>query len=547
MRVLQREKQGSYGIKWSRRAAGSAHATRRVARGACASMASKAGGHHAAAAPAAPVETGPVLNTVLIVQCEALDQDEAIRTELRKKGFRFKQQTIATLTKEEASHFIYEVSNPASEMYLVSHAEAIEGEEGDQDPAALGAVATERTGRKTDDHEKGSARHAGADDAKSLLSPRESARSASTGTPREKGANGTPRTADGERVEAETPDEAIQAFGPVLVMLLEKGNAVRDLIDLVGPANPGSWASATHSSTLRARYGKSRDQLAVRCSQQELTAMHEFDFLLACSGNNRENRFYKDKDKPSALQSKTAQVRLEDLMNFLFPPHMQHSNSVGRLFVFALYGPLDHKARLRSGEKGLHVVTDQELNTMSTRIEREDILAVYRLCSLTQEEEEEVIRQVDRHLKSFPRYTKRDIEALFQPLPRDAQGCMSFHDMQRAIIKERLRRVVCMKDDVHPSLAPPVQNKYKAAMKRLTKTKDEVVPPSMFLKDCGLNGAENATLVSRLLSNYSFQICHLDDGNSPSLTQNVRLLRENIRFPGDERAAWNPGTRIESK
>ncbi len=32
------------------------------------------------------------------------------------------------------------------------------------------------------------------------------------------------------------------------------------------------------------------------------------------------------------------QVHLDALMNFLFPPNIQHSNSTGRLFVFSLYG-----------------------------------------------------------------------------------------------------------------------------------------------------------------------------------------------------------------
>lgn len=126
-------------------------------------------------------------------------------------------------------------------------------------------------------------------------------------------------------------------------------------------------------------------------------------------------------------------MHLDQLLGFVFPPHQQHPNSAGRLFVFALYGPLDAKSRLHSGEKGLHVVTDGELATMSKRMEREDILAVYGMCSLSQEEEEEIVCQVDQMLKSFPQYTPRDITALFASLPRDADGCMSFHDMQWSV------------------------------------------------------------------------------------------------------------------
>lgn len=114
-------------------------------------------------------------------------------------------------------------------------------------------------------------------------------------------------------------------------------------------------------------------------------------------------------------------------------------------------------------------------------------------------------------------------------------------------MKERCRRVLCMKEQLHPALAPPIQNKYRHTLKRLMKTQDEVVPASFFLKDTGFTGAENATLVSRLLSNHSFEICHLDDGNSPALTQNVRLLREQVRPEGETREPWNPNCQQHRK
>jgi hypothetical protein len=109
-------------------------------------------------------------------------------------------------------------------------------------------------------------------------------------------------------------------------------------------------------------------------------------------------------------------------------------------------------------------------------------------------------------------------------------------------MKERCRRVLCMKERVHPALAPPVLNKFRQTLTRMRKTTDEVAPATMFLKGLGFSGAENATLVARLLSNHSFEICHLDDGNAPELTQNVRLLREQIHKPHETRAPWNGNT-----
>jgi hypothetical protein len=338
------------------------------------------------------------------------------------------------------------------------------------------------------------------------------------------------------------------------MIVVVKANAVAELLELVGPHNSDQWPHAPTS--LRARFGKTEDQIGVRCSLQEETVATELEFLL----NHTSPRQQTIRHRPLSA-AKSANVDLEGLITFLFPPHMHHPNSTGRLFVFGLYGPLDHEARLRSGEKGFHIVTDQELQTMASRMEREDILAVYNMCSLSQEEEEQVLRHVDRSLQRIARHSKRDIYQLFRALPRGPDGFLSFHDMQAyvaslpqgwivlsnvcllssAIMKERCRRVLCMKEHVHPGLAPPIQNKFRHTLTRIRKTKDEIAPASMFIKDMGFTGAENATLVARLLSNHSFQICHLDDGNSPALTQNVRLLREEIHVPQNEtRPTWNP-------
>lgn len=103
-----------------------------------------------------------------------------------------------------------------------------------------------------------------------------------------------------------------------------------------------------------------------------------------------------------------------------------------------------------------------------------------------------------------------------------------------------------MKERVHPALAPAVQNAYRLTLKRLAKTKSEIAPPSMFLKDVGVTGAENATLVTRLLSNHVFEIAQFGDGNAPELTQNVRLLREDVRAPSETRPSWNPNCQRNS-
>lgn len=97
-----------------------------------------------------------------------------------------------------------------------------------------------------------------------------------------------------------------------------------------------------------------------------------------------------------------------------------------------------------------------------------------------------------------------------------------------------------MKEKLHPRLAPSVQNAFRFTVTRLMKSRSEVAPSSLFLKDVGATGAENATLVTRLLSNHTFQIARFGDGNSPELTQNVRLLRDDFRTASEIRDRWNP-------
>ncbi|KAG6578257.1 putative aspartyl protease family A01A [Phytophthora cinnamomi] len=461
----------------------------------------------------------PVQLSVLVLQADALEHDEAVRQELKRSGFVVKQQALVNLSVDAARQFVLEVCNPHSALY--------------RPPAP---VDTEAEGHSASN--EGHAADAGAH------------------IPIVTDAHSSSDTAD----DNEIMEHAIHALasGPTLVLGVERPNAVAELLQLVGPANPAAWTESSNAC-LRARFAKDAPRrLGLRCSAQELTASHELAFLMAHSGNKVHAHAHPQGQAavmplPSGETSsaKTAAMGLDQLLNFLFPEHLQHPNSAGRLFVFGLYGPLDAHSRLRSGEKGLHVVTDRELTTMSARMEREDILAVYGMCSLSQEEEEEVVRQVDHLLKRFPQYTPRDIEALLAPLPRNSDGNMSFHDMQRAVLKERLRRVVCMKERLHPALAEPVRNQFARTLTRVSAKKDgglvNGAPSSFFLKDVGATNVENATLVSRLLSTRAFQICQMEDGNSPELTQNVRLLRPDKAQKGPEREPWNPNCQKRSQ
>ncbi|GLD97225.1 hypothetical protein PINS_up005908 [Pythium insidiosum] len=408
--------------------------------------ASKAPAASAATAPAAVSESGPLQTSVLLVQVEALHADDEIRRELKQRGFSISQQALVYLTEDDATYFVQEVCDPHSALsqsvLQASRAAAVASSPEQSDDADTGASVA----------------------ADGESSARQKATAAAVTTPRE---TKTPRSPAGvhEPPNALEDDGSLVDIvaglsrGPVLLIAVQRVHAVAELRELVGPASSELWAAAAASSpSLRGRYAKDAVQIGVRCSRDELTVPQELAFLLQRTHPTRHTPRSTTGtmatsgagSSSSATMVKSAAVELERLLAFLFPPHVQHSNSTGRLFVFGLYGPLDADAQLRAGEKGLHVVTDRELDTMSSRMEREDLLAVYRMCSLSQHEEEDVLRTVDQTLKTFPRHSRRDVEALFHGLARDAQGRLSFHDMQAYVVYLPLSR--CLHDS-HNSAA----------------------------------------------------------------------------------------------
>lgn len=71
-----------------------------------------------------------------------------------------------------------------------------------------------------------------------------------------------------------------------------------------------------------------------------------------------------------------SKVDVQQLLDFIFPKSLQHPLSTGRLFAFAMYGPLDSNANLRSGHNGHRMVSTWEIDTMCLQFEREDLLQV---------------------------------------------------------------------------------------------------------------------------------------------------------------------------
>lgn len=44
-------------------------------------------------------------------------------------------------------------------------------------------------------------------------------------------------------------------------------------------------------------------------------------------------------ERPPAFEYVKTKVTIDNILKFMFPPNLEHSNSTGRLDLFALYGP----------------------------------------------------------------------------------------------------------------------------------------------------------------------------------------------------------------
>lgn len=116
---------------------------------------------------------------------------------------------------------------------------------------------------------------------------------------------------------------------------------------------------------------------------------------------------------------------LEDLLVFVYPSELQHPLAAGRLFAFAMYGPLNAEGKLCSGARGTRVVAEYELDQMCLQLEKEDIIQIYLhnpndMPLLTIKEQDAIVSQADAHLKRekgkamLPKLSKETVRSLFE-------------------------------------------------------------------------------------------------------------------------------------
>jgi nucleoside-diphosphate kinase len=97
---------------------------------------------------------------------------------------------------------------------------------------------------------------------------------------------------------------------------------------LLGDKDPEVAKTETPDG-LRAKYGASIIKNGFYCSDDPKNANKDRDIFL-----------FPVPEKPPVFQFVRTKVTLQTILKFLFPPNLEHSNSTGRLDLFALYGPV---------------------------------------------------------------------------------------------------------------------------------------------------------------------------------------------------------------
>jgi hypothetical protein len=128
------------------------------------------------------------------------------------------------------------------------------------------------------------------------------------------------------------------------------------------------------------------------------------------------------------------------LMKFLFPSHLEHPESTGRLDIFAHYGSVDEDGYLRGGSQGNHIHTDLEIRQMIKELNRETLLG---LLGRPRETVETMINELLPKAIAH-HYTEREVNVLFGGVSEDENGRRSFADLQRVVLADQRRRLLTL-------------------------------------------------------------------------------------------------------
>lgn len=472
---------------------------------------------------------------VFVIKPDALEQFESeIKEEL--------EATIEACEGTLKRYVKIQLSRPNADRFAFLFQESLEREAIRLVEEARLAEELEEAERLAAEAAMNSARSSNASSTGSPRSRKSTARSTKSSARSQKSSRkSTSRTARSARakeeaerlaqVEAEKQEQRDQiasflCSGQIGLALIEGEGCVEALKNLAGPIKKESWEEAP--DTLRGKYGEDELRNVVESSISDIAGRKEAEYVDELFEElDRMDALMRGGKKPPAKKSEW--VSLDGILNFCFPPGEWHPASTGRLAVFGNYGPLASDGNLRCGMRGDHIVSDVELKAMIEEMQREDILNVYiGKQRLQREDQEEILIQADEELHKVPQKSPEEIRNMFKHLKTNKKGQYSFHDLQRVILQERIKRVkklMTMPCDRKNLLLVKLLKKALKAEREgkvsFKKKKWKAKKPTPIEKVADQDAYRvNAMMLNR----NTYRITEVNRGNIAGLTTNVKLL-----------------------
>lgn len=213
------------------------------------------------------------------------------------------------------------------------------------------------------------------------------------------------------------------------------------------------------------------------------------------------------------------------LMSFTFPPHQEHPESLGRLEVFARYGPTDEEGRLRGGILGSHTNTDVEIRNMINFNTREALFSILK----RPRNQTEVLVDAIVPQALEENITRCEVRKLLSSVPKDVNGRMTFDVLQETVLANQQQRLQAILKDHAPGKkekGSKIQYQCKQADARLaiTHRKKMNVPQENYAQEKRLHAYSTALA--------TMEDCH---GKARQVNLNVVLCRQR----GDVSDRWD--------
>jgi len=214
---------------------------------------------------------------------------------------------------------------------------------------------------------------------------------------------------------------------------------------------------------------------------------------------------------------------MQSLQRFLFPSTQENPDAVGRLELFAKYGPTDEEGYLHGGISGCHIHSDLELKHMIAHNCRETMYSLFRRPRDTVE----VIVTSLTPLAMSQKYTMSDVRRILKDVPSDMNGRMDFSAMQQAISESQRQRLMVLvrRAEGGKPLAPPAERLPRVPFQ--SKAAATLMEVTTRPKHTDVQGELNSR---KRLHSYSGLVASLEDqGQTHQLKANTLL----VRGPGD--------------